>query len=80
MINEFLKLEENKKAKESEGGPTDTMDFTPYKGQKNNKEYTLYDTNGIINEGKDSIKNKIENTFFLFIFLFKFFLVLMNGF
>ena len=62
MINEFLKLEENKKEKESEGGPTDTVDFTPYKGQRNDKEYTLYDTNGIINEGKDSIENKIENT------------------
>ena len=62
LINEFLKLEENKKAKESEGGPTDTVDFTPYKGQRNGKEYTLYDTNGITNEGKDSIQNKIENT------------------
>ena len=62
LINEFLKLEGNEKAKESEGGPTDTVDFTPYKGKRNDKEYILYDTNGITNEGKDSIQNKIGNT------------------
>ena len=62
LINEFLKLEGNEKAKESEGGPTDTVDFTPYKGKINDKEYILYDTNGITNEGKDSIQNKIGNT------------------
>ena len=29
LINEFLKLPDNKKAEESTGGPTDTIDFTP---------------------------------------------------
>jgi hypothetical protein len=60
LINEFLKLDENKKAKESEGGPTDAIDFPPYKGKRNDKEYTLHDINGITNEGKDSIQNKIK--------------------
>ena len=62
LINEFLKLKGEKRAKESEGGPTDTIDFTSYEGNRNNKNYTLYDTNGITNEGKDSIENKIKNT------------------
>ena len=62
LINEFLKLEEGKKAKESDGGPTDTIDFTPYKGENNNNVYNLYDTNGITNDGKDCIENKIANT------------------
>ena len=61
LINEFLKLDNSKRAKESEGGPTDTVDFTPYKGQNNNKTYFLYDTNGITNIGKDSIEFKKEN-------------------
>ena len=30
LINEFLKLENGEKAKESDGGPTSTIDFTPY--------------------------------------------------
>ena len=29
---------------------------------KNNIQYILYDTNGITNQGKDSINNKIKNT------------------
>ena len=62
LINEFLKLDPEKKAKESEGGPTDTVDFTPYKGTNKNKNYTLYDTNGITNKGVDSIELKKENT------------------
>ena len=62
LINEFLKLEEGKKAKESEGGPTQTKDFTSYTGKYNNYQYTLFDTNGITNDGKDSIQNKTENT------------------
>ena len=44
VINEFLKLNNDKKAKESEDGPTETVDFTSYKGINNNKTYTLYDT------------------------------------
>ena len=62
LINEFLQLNNDKKAKESEGGPTDTIDFTPYIGKNNNKTYTLYDTNGITNKGKDSIESKQKNT------------------
>ena len=61
LINEFLKLDENR-AKESDGGPTDTIDFTPYNGINNSKQYTLYDTNGITYSGEDSIENKITNT------------------
>ena len=62
LINEFLKLDVNNRAKESDGGPTDTIDFTPYIGQNNNNQYTLFDTNGITNNGDNSIENKIENT------------------
>ncbi len=62
LINEFLKLEEDKKAKESDGGPTNTIDFTSYKGQNSNNIYTLYDTNGITYDGKNCIENKIANT------------------
>lgn len=62
LINEFLKLEEGKKAKESEGGPTQTKDFTSYTGKYNKYQYTLFHTNGIANDGKDSIQNKTENT------------------
>ena len=62
LINEFLKLEEEKKAKETEGGPTETKDFTEYIGKYNNYQYTLFDTNGITNDGKDSIQNKTKNT------------------
>ena len=62
LINEFLKLDKNKKAKESDGEPVETKDFIPYKGKNNNINYTLYDTNGITYKGKDSIEEKIENT------------------
>ena len=62
LINEFLNLPDNKRAKESTGGPTDTNDFTPYEGKKNDKKYTLYDTNGITNKGNDSIESKQKNT------------------
>ena len=62
LINEFLKLTDKEKARESEGGPTDTVDFTPYKGKNKTKNYTLYDTNGITNKGVDSIELKRENT------------------
>ena len=58
LINEFLKLDDDKKAKESDGGSTLTIDFTPYQGINNNKTYTLYDTNGITNEGENSIEKK----------------------
>lgn len=64
LINEFLNLSNSKKAKEGDGGPTQTIDFTPYKAQKNNKNFTLLDTNGITNKGEDSIdlkKQKIIN-------------------
>ena len=62
LINEFLKLDEDKKAKESAGIPTKTEDFIPYKGKNNNFNYTLHDTNGITYTGEDSIEKKIENT------------------
>ena len=62
LINEFLKLENGEKAKESEGGPTSTIDFTPYIKKKNDIQYTLYDTNGITNVGENSFDNKIKNT------------------
>ena len=62
LINEFLKLDVSQKAKESEGGPTDTIDFTPYQGKNKNKTYILYDTNGITNKGVDSIELKQKNT------------------
>ena len=58
LINEFLNLSEKERAKECSGGPTRTVDFTPYKGKRNNKEYILYDTNGITIEGNDSVDNK----------------------
>jgi hypothetical protein len=61
LINEFLKLDEKTRAKESEGGPTETTDFTSYCGTRNNKIVPLHDTNGITYSGKDSIENKIKN-------------------
>ena len=61
LINEFLKLDKEK-AKESEGIPTKTEDFIPYKGKNNNINYTLHDTNGITYTGEDSIDKKINNT------------------
>ena len=61
LINEFLNLSQKERAKESSGGITATVDFTAYKGKRNNKDYTLYDTNGITNEGNDSIDNKSKN-------------------
>jgi len=39
----------------------ETIDFKPYTGKRNNQQYTLYDTNGITLEGKDSIENKKTN-------------------
>ena len=61
LINEFLKLEKER-AEEGKGGPTNIpIDFKPYVKIKNNIQYTLYDTNGIINKGKDSINDKISN-------------------
>ena len=62
LINEFLNLEKGKRAKEGEGLETLIIDFTPYTGTRNKQEYTLYDTNGITLEGKDSIENKKINT------------------
>ena len=62
LINEFLKLDKNKKAKESSGEPVETIDFIPYKGKNNNINYTLHDTNGITYTGEDSIDKKINNT------------------
>ena len=62
LINDFFKLKGNERAKESMGGPTDTKDFTQYNGIFNKKYYSLFDTNGITNEGNDSIENKIKNT------------------
>ena len=61
LINEFLKLDDSKKAKISQGVPTETNDFTPYTGEIKNRTYTLYDTNGITNKGKDSIDLKQKN-------------------
>ena len=54
--------ENDKRAKESEGIPTETVDFTPYKGKFNNINYTLHDTNGITYLGEDSIEKKLNNT------------------
>ena len=67
LINEFLKLEKDKRAKESEGGPTEidndiNIYFKSYTGKNNNKKYTLFDSNGITYSGKDSIENKIKYT------------------
>ena len=62
LINEFLKIDKNKRAKESIGKPTETVDFIPYKGKNNNINYTLHDTNGITYTGEDSIEKKINNT------------------
>jgi len=62
LINEFLKLDKDKRAKESVGIPTKTKDFIPYKGKNNNINYTLHDTNGITYTGEDSIDKKINNT------------------
>jgi len=56
-----LKLGEKSRAKESDGGPTDIIDFTSYPGKRNNKCFNLHDTNGITNCGKDSLENKIKN-------------------
>ena len=63
LINDFFKLQGNKKAKESTGGPTQTKDFTQYNGKYNGKNYSLFDTNGITNKGDDSIDKKINNTY-----------------
>ena len=41
LINEFLNLDENRKAKEGEGGPTETKDFTPYAGINNKSQYII---------------------------------------
>ena len=61
LINEFLKLEKER-AEEGKGRPTHIpIDFMPYVNTKNNIQYTLYDTNGITNKGKDSIDDKISN-------------------
>jgi len=62
LINEFLQLDKDKRAKESVGIPTKTEDFIPYKGKNNNINYTLHDTNGITYTGEDSIEKKINNT------------------
>ena len=62
LINEFLKLPKNERAKESTGGPTKTIDFKSYNGSFNEISYSLYDTNGITNKGVDSIEFKIKNT------------------
>ncbi len=62
LINEFLKLEEELKAEEGKGRETPTIDFTPYVGIRNNQQYTLYDTNGITLQGRDSIIEKRLNT------------------
>ena len=62
LINEFLQLDKDKRAKESIGIPTKTEDFIPYKGKNNNINYTLHDTNGITYAGEDSIDKKINNT------------------
>ena len=58
LVNEFLKLDDSSKAKESDGGPTKIIDFTPYKGEINGKTYILYDTNGMENTGEDSFELK----------------------
>ena len=67
LINEFLNLDKDNRARESIGGPTEIdlegkLYFKPYIGKNNNKQYTLYDSNGITNSGKDSIENKISVT------------------
>ena len=62
LINEFLKLPYDKRAKESDGGPTKTIDFIAYNGTYQDINYTLLDTNGITNKGEDSIEFKIMNT------------------
>ena len=61
LINEFLKLQDNEKAKESDGGPTSTEEFKSYSGIINNQKFTLFDTNGITNNGDNSIVRKKEN-------------------
>ena len=58
LINVFLQLDKDKRAKESVGIPTKTEDFIPYKGKNNNINYTLHDTNGITYTGEDSIEKK----------------------
>jgi len=63
LINEFLKLEnEVEKAREGNGLETPTDEFKPYCGIRNGQKYTLYDTNGILYKGKDSIDSKIKTT------------------
>ena len=67
LINEFLNIEKDNRSRESIGGPTEIdlegkLYFKPYIGKNNNKQYTLYDSNGITNSGKDSIENKISVT------------------
>ena len=67
LINEFLNIDKDNRARESIGGPTEIdlegkLYFKPYIGKNNNKQYTLYDSNGITNSGKDSIENKISVT------------------
>ena len=60
LINEFLKLEPDKMAKESEGCPMEDIDdFTPFCGKNNGNPYRLYDSCGVTNKGKNSIDKKI---------------------
>ena len=61
LINEFLKLNSNEKAKEGSGLETKTDEFKPYIGENNGQKYILYDTNGITLNGDDAIKNKMES-------------------
>ena len=68
LINEFLKLKKNLRAKESDGGENTITDFKPYNGKINNQKFTIYDTNGI-SENEDieakikKISEKIEKSF-----------------
>ena len=60
LINSFLKLSDDKKAKEGEGIPTNTIDFITYENEVNGYHYILHDTNGITNTGEHCISNKME--------------------
>lgn len=63
LINEFLNLNKDNNdnyAEEGTGCPTPTKDFKQYFGKRNNINYVLYDTNGILLCGENNIDNSLK--------------------
>ena len=61
LINEFLKLKKEERAKEGvTGDPTVTEDFKEYSKEKDNTTYVLHDTQGILKDGELNINKRLE--------------------